>query len=342
MRFVNDYSELAHPEVLRALSRPGVEPLGNYGLDAHSIRAASLIRDRIGRPDAEVRFCAGGTQANLLVLTAALRPHEAVIACGSGHIATHETGAIEATGHKVYTVDGDDGKLTPEAIGAAASYHSDEHMVKPRLAYLSHSTENGTIYSRSELEAIREACDRFGLYLYVDGARLGSALNAGSADVGYRELGALADAFYIGGTKNGALFGEAIVLCAEPLRRDFRYIIKQRGAMLAKGAAIGLQFEALFEDGLYDRIARSANATAARLAEGIRGQGYRFRYAVQSNQIFPILRAGVARELGAKYGFHTWEELGEDCAVRLVTSWATDEAAVDEFLTDLRAAGGAA
>ena len=249
--FKNDYSEGCHPRVLEALTRTNLKSTVGYGMDPYCTQAAELIRDAIQCPHADVHFLVGGTQTNQTAISAFLRPHQCAIAAESGHINVHETGAIEATGHKVITRPGVDGKLTPALIEALVDSHPDEHMVKPGLVYLSLSTELGTIYTRAELQAISALCRELGLWLYVDGARLACGLTAESCDLVLADLPRLCDAFSIGGTKNGLLFGEALVIVNNALKPDFRYHIKQRGGMLAKGRLLGLQFSALFQDDLY-------------------------------------------------------------------------------------------
>lgn len=327
----NDYSEGAHPRLLQALAVASAEVNRGYGLDVHSARAAALIRDRLGR-DADVHFLAGGTQTNLVALAAFLRPHEAVIAPASGHIATHETGAIEASGHKVLTVATPDGKLSPALIRPCVDGHHGEHMVKPRLVYTSNSTEWGTVYSADELQALGGFCRDRGLLLYLDGARLASALTTEGNDLDLALLAGQADAFYIGGTKNGALLGEALVIVNPVLRTEFRHIIKQRGAMLAKGMVIGAQFEALFEDGLYFVLATHANAMAARLRGILQRAGVPLAVDSPSNQVFPVLPDAVVERLQAFVEFETWERRGDGTMViRLMTSWATPESDIEAF-----------
>lgn len=327
----NDYSEGAHPRLLQALAVASAEVNRGYGLDVHSARAAALIRDRLGR-DADVHFLAGGTQTNLVALAAFLRPHEAVIAPASGHIATHETGAIEASGHKVLTVATPDGKLSPALIRPCIDGHHGEHMVKPRLVYISNSTEWGTVYSADELQALGGFCRDRGLLLYIDGARLASALTTEGNDLDLALLAGQADAFYIGGTKNGALLGEALVIVNPVLRTEFRHIIKQRGAMLAKGMVIGAQFEALFEDGLYFVLATHANAMAARLRGILQRAGVPLAVDSPSNQVFPVLPDAVVERLQAFVECETWERRGDGTTViRLMTSWATPESDIEAF-----------
>ncbi|MET0289341.1 MAG: aminotransferase class I/II-fold pyridoxal phosphate-dependent enzyme [Pseudoxanthomonas sp.] len=335
--FRNDYSEGAHPRLLHALVQIGNEQNAGYGLDRHSERAAALIRKQIASSDADVHFLAGGTQTNLVAMAAFLRPHEAVIAADSGHVATHEAGAIEATGHKVLTVQAADGKLSPERVARVLGEHSTEHMVRPRLVYLSNTTEMGTTYSKAELTALRVLCDQHRLYLYLDGARIGAALVADGSDLGLADVAALTDAFYIGGTKNGALLGEALVIVREALKPDVRFIIKQRGAMLAKGMVIGAQFEALFRDGLFFDLAIHADAQAQRLRGALIEAGIAFAFDSPSNQLFPILPTQVMEQLEEKYEFHRWQpHCDGHHVIRLVTSWATNELAVQAFCDDLR------
>ena len=332
--FKNDYSSLAHKDILKALEDASGEQFEGYGLDSHSLHAAELLKGIIGR-DADVHFVSGGTQANLLVISAALRPHEGVIACSGGHISTHEAGAIEATGHKVCTADGTDGKLTPEDIIRIKAEHTDEHMIKPGLVYISQSTEAGTVYKHRELQDLHDCCSNENLLLYMDGARLASAVNSRNSDLTYTTTAELVDAFCFGGTKNGLLFGEAVVICNESLKKDFRYILKQRGAMLAKGATQGIQFEALLTDNLYDRNAIHANSMAYRLADGIRLLGYEFCYEAETNQIFPVIPKEIIGKLYEEYDFHEWKDYGDSMAIRLVTSFNTPETAVDGFLSRL-------
>ena len=334
--FKNDYSEMAHPRIIEALTAVGTSQFEGYGLDNYSIDAAKLIQTKINAPDADIHFISGGTHANLVVISSFLRPHEAVIAAKTGHISVHETGAIEATGHKICTREGVEGKISVNDIESVLSEHGDdEHMVKPRLVYISLSTECGTVYNKSELSAISEYCRKNNLYLYIDGARLGAAINSSDCDLSYSDISRLADAFFIGGTKNGALFGEAIVICNERLKDDFRYLLKQRGGMLAKTAAIGLQFKILFEDGLYDELASHSNFMAKSLADGIIKAGYNFLYPVQTNLIIPVFPIGVADKMREMYGFYDWKVLGERVAVRLLTSWATQKSNIEGFLSDL-------
>ena len=334
--FRNDYSEGAHPRVLQALADTNDVQTAGYGTDPYCAAAADTIRRLCAAPDAAVHFLVGGTQANLVTIDAFLQSYEAVIAAQTGHVSTHETGAIEATGHKVCTAESADGKLTPALVESVLAQHNGtEHMVLPRLVYISDTTEIGTIYTKAELAALRRCCDQHGLLLYLDGARLGSALTAPGNDLTLPDLAALTDGFTIGGTKNGALFGEALVL-THPLPH-FRWHMKQRGAVLAKGRLLGVQFQALLEDSLYFDLARHANDLAFRLRDGIAALGYPFPVSSPSNQQFPVLpNAAVARlqELGYEFEIDHPVDANHTC-IRLVTSWATPDAAVEDFLRDL-------
>lgn len=331
--FLNDYSEGAHPRILELLQQSNGEQCAGYGEDPYCLQAAALIQTQLQAPQAQVHFASGGTQSNTIIIKSVLRPHEAVIAAASGHIAVHETGAIEATGHKVITVGvGADGKLTPAAVQAACAAHTDEHMVKPRMAYISQTTENGCVYSVAELRAMRACCDELGLYLHIDGARLGAALAADSA-LSLAVMAEVADVFYIGGTKNGALLGEAIVLVNPALQADFRYVLKQHGALLAKGRVLGVQFVGLFENGIMLECAQHAHQQAMDLAQGLRELGCDFLTPPQSNQIFPILPDAVVAQLQQQFAFYPWQTMGAGrSAVRLVTSWATPATHVAAFL----------
>ena len=326
IRFENDYSECAHPAVLERLG--GMTQRAGYGMDDACAAAAGLIRGMIDFPDADVHFMIGGTSANLTAIAAFLRPHEAVICVDTSHINTHETGAPEASGHKLIALQTADGKIRPEQIERAFAGFPDEHMVKPRLVFIANATELGTCYDLAELKALRAVCDRLGLLLYMDGARLGSALAA--SDVAWRDLPHLFDAFYIGGTKNGALFGEAMVIVNSSLKPDFRYIIKQRGGMLAKGFLLGLQFLALFEDDLYMRLARHANGMAEKLRAALRAKGVPFYPETPTNQLFAEMPELMIDALSARFAFHTITPVDRKVA-RLVTSWATTEEQAEMF-----------
>ena len=336
--FKNDYTETAHPRILQALIDTNMEQDEGYGLDRHSKAAAESIRNRLGEDaqKADIHFLCGGTQANLTAISAFLRPHEAVIAAETAHIFVHEAGAIEATGHKILTVPTPDGKLRSEEIQKVLDFHpNDEHMVKPRLVKISNSTEIGTIYEKRELEDLCRFCREHKLLLYTDGARMGSALTAEGNDVTLADMCRMTDAFYIGGTKNGALLGEALVISNDALKEDFRYHIKQKGGLLAKGRVLGVQFEELFRDDLFFELAKHANAMAQLIVAKLKKSGYDFLTDSPSNQIFPILPDELIEKLQKNWAFYVWKKIDEKCsAIRLVTSWATKEETIREFLEE--------
>ena len=335
-RFQNDYSEGAHPRILQALCDSNLVQTAGYGRDTYCEAAAALIREKCAAPSADVHFVPGGTQANLLVIHAALRSYESVISAHTGHINTHESGAIEATAHKVCAIHAPTSKLTPELVRTVCGEHSGDLMVRPKMVYISNATEMGSIYTKAELTALRACCDELGLYLFLDGARLGSALVASKGDLTLADLAALTDAFTIGGTKNGALIGEAIVLTNSELQPHFRWHLKQRGAMLAKGRLMGIQFLELLKDDLYFELAAHANVMADKLRQGILALGYEIPVPSPSNLFFPIFPNSVIEKLQENYTFeidHATD--AEHTMIRLVTSWATPETAVDAFLADL-------
>lgn len=335
--FKNDYSEGTHERILKALIESNLEQTEGYGEDFYTQKAIELMKERIGCSDVDIHLFVGGTQTNLTVISAFLRPHEAAIAANTGHILVHETGAIEATGHKVISIEVSDGKLRPEDIKPALDAHTDEHMVKPKMVYISNPTEIGSIYSKNELELLSKFCRENKLILYVDGARLGSALCSEENDMELSDLGKLVDAFYIGGTKNGALMGEALVICNDSLKEDFRFHIKQKGALLAKGRLLGIQFLELFKDDLYFDLAKHANKMAGLLKNEISRLGYKFLIYSPSNQIFPIFSNKLIEKLQDKYCFTIWQKFDKDSSViRLVTSWATKEEEVLGFIENLK------
>ena len=335
--FRNDYSEGAHPQVLQALTDTNLVQTCGYGLDPICEEARDLIRSLCDAPEADVHFLVGGTQTNLTVIASLLQPYEAVIAAHTGHVNCHETGAIEATGHKVCTAYSPDGKVTPAMVEAVLAIHADggEHMVSPRLVYISDTTEIGTVYTKAELIALRHCCDEHGLLLFLDGARLGSALTSPESDLTLPELAALTDVFTIGGTKNGTLFGETVIMtvpCAH-----FRWHMKQRGGMLAKGRLLGVQFLTILKDNLYFDIARHANEMAFRLRDGFLALGYQFPVPSPSNQQFPVMKVRTAEKLAAMgFEFQVERPIDEEHTMyRFVTSWATPESAVDDLLNAL-------
>lgn len=335
--FLCDYAEGAHPEVLSALIDTNTEQTCGYGLDPHCDRARSLIRDAIACPDAAVHFLVGGTQTNTTVIAALLKPYQGVLCADNGHINVHETGAIEASGHKVLPLPAQDGKISAAAVEQALSAHRDdgnfEHIVQPGMVYISHPTEYGTLYTRAELEALHEVCRAFHVPLFLDGARLAYGLTAPDTDVTLSDLARLTDVFYIGGTKVGALFGEAVVFPDPSLCPDFRYYMKQRGGMLAKGRLLGVQFEALFTNDLYFRIGRHANELAQKISAGFQAKGYRLYLPSPTNQQFVILPDADYARLSSQAQGEYWCRIDETTsAYRFCTSWATSQAAVDRLL----------
>jgi threonine aldolase len=335
--FKDDYSEGAHPKILEALSRTNMIQEVGYGEDDYCRESIKIIRQKIQNPKADIHFVSGGTQANLIVISSILKPYESVIAATIGHIAVHEAGAIEATGHKINTIETKDGKLKPKDIKLVLDFHTDEHMVKPKVVFISNSTEIGSIYSKKELQELSNFCKQHGLFLYLDGARLGSALTSKQNDLTLSELSKLVDIFYIGGTKNGALLGEAIIINHNELKKNFRFHLKQKGALLAKGRILGIQFLELFKEDLFFELGKHANSMASKLAGGIKKSGYEFLTVPASNQIFPIFPNKLIQNLDKKYEFYAWKETDDkSSAIRLVTSWATKEKFVNQFIEDLK------
>ena len=340
IRFECDYATGAHPKVLDKLVETNLEECPGYGVDEHCQRAAALLKELCQAPEANVHFLVGGTQTNTTVIAAALRPHQGAVCAHTGHINVHETGAIEATGHKVLTIPGKDGKITAQQIADLCQAHYDdpsvEHTVQPGMVYLSHPTELGTLYTRAELEEIRKVADRYRLTVFVDGARLVYGLAAG--DVTLDNLARLTDVFYLGGTKAGTLFGEAVVITNEALNSDFRYAIKQHGGMLAKGRLLGVQFEALLEDGLYEEIGKKAVAQAMRLRDAFLSKGCPMLFPSPTNQLFPVLPDRVLQSLEDKYSCCFWDKTDEDhTAVRFCTTWSTQDEDIDALIHDLNA-----
>ena len=341
--FTSDYCEGCHERILQRMIETNMEQTAGYGIDPHCEAAAGYIRRECGREDIAVHFLVGGTQTNLTVIDAALRPHQAAVCAESGHIHVHETGAVEATGHKILALPSADGKITAKQVRELVQLHrtdaSMEHTAQPKLVYISNPTEYGTIYSLAELEELSRACRELGLYLFVDGARLGYGLRCRENDVTMADLARLCDAFYIGGTKVGALFGEALVLTSPYLQEDFRYLIKQHGGMLAKGRLLGIQFEVLFEDGLYYRISDHALKMADRLRECLNSLNIPMQVASPTNQLFPILPDAVMETLKDRFAVTYMNRVDEThSCIRLCTSWATREEDVKAFCDALKAA----
>lgn len=332
--FHNDYNQGCHENVMAALVKMQPVQMQSYGLDTACDAAANKIRKLCDNDKLSVHFLVGGTQTNLTVISAALRPHQAVLGVQTAHINVHETGSIEATGHKIVTLPSVDGKITAKQIEQTMieqlSDESAEHIVQVKMVYISNSTELGTIYSLAELEEISTVCRRYGLYLFVDGARLSYALTAEDNDVTLADLARLCDVFYIGGTKCGAMFGEAVVISDPAIAEDFRYLIKQRGAMLAKGWLLGVQFGALFENDLYFKIAGEANRLADQIRDTLESKGYPMLIPGSTNQVFPILPNDMLEKLSENFTYSTQQVMDESHkAVRFCTSWATTQESVD-------------
>lgn len=335
--FKNDYSEGCHPNILNALLETNFEQQEGYGDDLYCQEAKDLIKQKINNQNADIHFVSAGTQANLIVISSILKPFESVISASTGHINVHETGAIEATGHKIETVYSSDGKLIPELVQSILEKFEDHHMTKPKLVYISNSTEVGTFYSKNDLENLSAFCKKNNLYLFMDGARLGSALCASINDLSISDLSKLTDVFYMGGTKNGALLGEAIVINNNNLKEDFKFHLKQRGALMSKGRLLGIQFRELFKENLYLDLASHANSMATKLSIGIKEIGFDFLSESSTNQIFPILPNSIIAELSKEFGFYVWKKIDSDkSAIRLVCSWATREDAIDKFINTLK------
>lgn len=340
IRFNCDYLEGAHPKILEKMMETNFVQTPGYGEDEYCERAREIIKEKCGVQDAYVQFLVGGTQTNLTVIASILRPYQGVLSAATGHINVHETGAIEATGHKVLALPSGDGKITATQVQEFYDAHwadeSHEHIVQPGMVYISHPTENGTLYKKDELKALYETCQKLGLPVFLDGARLGYGLMSEGSDLTWEDIAAYTDVFYIGGTKVGALFGEAVVITNPALTKDFRYMIKQRGGMLAKGRLLGIQFLTLLEDGLYEEIAGKAVKQAMHLKEAFLEKGYPLFYNSYTNQQFPIMPKEHLEQLKEKYSFELWAPLDDEySAVRFCTSWATRDEDVEALIADL-------
>ena len=341
IRFESDYLEGAVPEIMERLRETNYVQTAGYGVDPYCDAAREKIKAACEAPDADVHFLVGGTQTNTTVIAAALRPHQGVLAAESAHIEAHETGAIEATGHKVLTLPSRDGKIKSEQVREYVLRHradeSFEHTVQPAMVYISQPTETGTVYSLAELRELSEACRELGILLFVDGARLACSLTLDYTPT-LKELAELCDVFYIGGTKHGALFGEAVVIMNKELKKDFRYLIKQRGGMFAKGRLLGIQFDTLFTDELYFRIGSHEMHLADKLRSAFVHKGIELYYDSPTNQLFPILNAEQIAKLSAEYSFSIQNLLADGRNVtRFCTSWASREEDIDRLISDINA-----
>lgn len=335
--FRNDYSCIAHEEVLKLLLSASKEKNVGYGLDKHTFKAKELIKEKIENNDVDIHFLVGGTQTNMVVISTILKPYEAVIAVQTGHINVHETGAIEGQGHKILTVKGKDGKVLPEDVEKVVKGHPDMHMVKPKMVYISNSTEIGTIYTKKEIEDLRNVCDKYGLYLFMDGARLASALSSSESDLTYQDLPKLLDVFYIGGTKNGGYLGEALVLVNKELQDCFSYAVKHYGAMLAKGFVAAIVFEALMKDDLYLNIGKHENECAQVLSQGLEKLGIKFYIKSSTNQIFPIFDNKTLNKLSQICDYEIIEYIDDDnTCIRFVTGFETTKEECFEFIDAIK------
>lgn len=336
IRFESDYTQGAVPEIIEAITKTNMEMTPGYGKDDYCLSAAKKIRAELECENADVHFLVGGTQTNLTFIASVVRPWQAVICADTGHINVHECGSIEACGTKLLQIPSADGTIKAEEIERIALDHWEdtnrEHAVQPGLVYISFPTENGTLYTKKELEDIYSVCQKYGMLLYIDGARLGYGLASEKNDLEMRDFARLSDAFYIGGTKVGALFGEALVIINDSCKRDFRYMIKQKGAMLAKGRLLGLQFDALFTDGLYYGISRHAVSLASKIRKAFEDKGIPLLYDSPTNQQFPILTREQEEKLAEDFAYSPWCRVGDKNAVRFCTSWATDEKDVDTLI----------
>lgn len=331
--FKNDYNLIGHEKILNAFLKYKDEANNGYGLDAHSENAKTLIKQYINGVDVDIHFLVGGTILNKTIISHILKPYQAVISADTGHINVHETGAIESTGHKVITVPNYDGKIKVNDIKNVVKTHTDEHMVMPKMVYISESTETGTVYTKEEIKEIYEVCQALNLYLFIDGARLGVAIDKGVISID--DLAHYSDAFYIGATKNGSPLGEALVIVDDNLKNDFRFSIKQNGGMYSKGFVAGICFEELFKDNLFFDLAHNANECAKYLANKLLERGIKLKYPCVTNQIFPIVSSNLYTKLKELVSFELWEDLGEEKVVRFVCSFATEKEVIDQFLLEM-------
>ena len=331
--FKNDYNFIAHKNILDALVKYQDEPQNSYGLDVHSENAKELIKEYFKEVDADIHFIVGGTMVNKTVISHALRPYEAVISADTGHIFVHETGAIEATGHKILTVANHCGKIYISDIKKCIDSHVDEHMVLPKMVYISETTEYGSVYTKEEIENLYTFCKENNLYLFIDGARLGCALATGKITL--NDIANNCDVFYIGGAKNGALLGEALVVINDELKNNMRYSIKQNGGMYSKGFVAGIQFEELFKNNLYLKLATNSNECANLLNNKLIKLGVEMYEECETNQVFPIFTNEVYEKLKEFTIFELWEDLKDKKVVRFVCNFRTTKEEVLEFISEL-------
>ncbi len=334
--FASDYNELCCKEVLNKMNEYYGVQFPGYSMDELHFAAVEKIKKELQSENSDVHFLVGGTQANVTVLDHILLPYQGAIAATSGHINTHETGALEATGHKVIVSETVNGKICGASVEKVMAVHTDEHMVMPKAVYVSDSTEIGTIYTKADLEELRAVCDKYGLYLFLDGARLGCALTSEANDLTMADLARLTDVFYIGATKNGGLIGEAVVINNDELKPNFRYSIKQHGGLLAKGLVLSLQFDTLFTDGLFYKLATHANKCAKKMQDGLKALGVEMLADSPTNQIFPILPNELVAKLAENFEFNVWEKGEEKTCFRLVCSFNTDETYCDKLVEEVK------
>lgn len=335
LNFVNDYSTGAHQKILDALISTNLIETEGYGEDKFCIEARELIKKKFNCKSAAVYFIPGGTQTNLIAISHSLKQHEAVIACATGHISIHETGAIEATGHKIIEVKGKNYKISPEEIKFECERHCDHHMVKPKMVYISNATEMGTVYTKKELEAIKKVCEEYGLYLYLDGARLASAICSEKNDLNLEDYAKYCDIFYVGGTKCGLLFGEALIIVNEEIKKEIEYTVKQKGALFAKGRLLGLQFLEMFKGNLYEEIGTYSNKMARKISSAFKEKKFELLVDDGTNQIFVKMNDEEIKKLEKYVAFSTFppENMNDKFKiVRFVCSWSTKENDVEEFV----------
>ncbi len=340
IRFNNDYNRACHPEIIKALQDTSDKSFGGYGLDEVCESAKREIKKYLDCENADIHFLVGGTQTNFTVISSLLKPYESVICASTGHINVHETGAVENTGHKVVSLPSSFGKISAEQVEKEALLFEKsgikEHITKPKMVYISYPTEYGTVYSKDELYALREVCTKYGLYLFIDGARMGYGLTCDGCDVTCADIAKVSDVFYFGGTKCGAMFGEAVVFTRKELSEDFRSFIKMNGAMLAKGWLLGLQFYTLFKNGLYFDICKKANEYAMRIKKAFSDKNIPFLFDSPTNQQFVILENTVIEKLSQKYIFEYDHEIDENRAcVRFCTAWSTEENEIIQLVSDI-------
>lgn len=339
--FRNDYSELCHPSIIEKMSQMNEKQFDGYGEDEISEKVRDKIKGIVESDNVDIHFISGGTQTNLVVISSILKPYQAIVAAESAHIATHEAGAIEATGHKIITLNSIDGKLNAKEVKDVFINHykdeAREHICQPAMVYISNPTEFGTIYKYRELYELKKVCEEYDVPLYIDGARLSQALTSYKNDVSLKDLTLLSDAFYIGGTKNGTMFGECLIINNDKYKKDFRYNLKQRGALLAKGFSIAIQFDALFEQSLYLQLGHKANDNSKFLEDELEKLNIKFLVERESNQLFPILNNKLIEGLRKKYLFYNWQIIDDNfTAIRLCISWATKREILIEFVEDIK------